>query len=173
MPILLCYCGGIDVCTKSETFTLPAAKALRAQEFLASPDFAPSITRIHIKKAQELRGKLEHWSVCNRASATETRHADRLLVTRDGLIDQRGSLGELKQAYIDFWGSLETMRIHLLTGTAISQSYSSSYSRVLSIQELLSSPESQLGLVWLGSDATPERCASVGYTNKNIFLLLF
>ena len=89
MPILLCYCGGIDVCTKSETFTLPAAKALRAQEFLASPDFAPSITRIHIKKAQELRGKLEHWSVCNRASATETRHADRLLVTRDGLIDQR------------------------------------------------------------------------------------
>ena len=157
---------GIDVCTESETFTLPAAKALRAQEFLASPDFDPSITRIHIKKIQELRGKLEHWSVCNRALATETRHVDRLLVTRDGLIGPKGSLTELKQAYIDFWDSLETMRIHLLTGTAISQSYSSSYSRVLSLEELLSFPDSQTRLVWLGSDATPERCASVDYTNK-------
>ena len=124
------------------------------------------MTRIPIEKIQELRGKLEHWRVRNRALATEARHIDRLLVTRNGVIDPRGSVRELKQAYVDFWDSLETLRIHLLTGTSISQSYCSSYSRVITIEELLSFPEVQARVVRLGSDATPARCAPVDYTNK-------
>ena len=58
------------------------------------------------------------------------------------------------------------MRIHLLTGTSLRQSYSSSYSRVLSLEELLSSPEVQTRVVWLGSDATPRQCGAVDYTNR-------
>ena len=58
------------------------------------------------------------------------------------------------------------MRIHLLTGTSLSQSYSSSYSRVLSLEELLSFPDVQTRVVWLGSDATPSQCSAVDYSNK-------
>ena len=124
------------------------------------------MTRIPLKRIQEIRGKMEHWSVCNRALSTEARHVGRLLVSRDGKVDPRGSLRELKQAYIDFWDSLETMRIHLLTGTSISQSYSSSYSRVLTLEELLSFPDVQPNVIWLGSDATPTQCSAVDYTDR-------
>ena len=163
---------GIEVCTVAETFTLPPAKTLRAQEFLASADFDPAITRLPIRKIQELRGRLEHWSVCNRALSTELRHADRLLVVTEGEITPKGSLRGLMQAYVDFWDSLETMRIHLLTGGSLSQSYTSSYSSVLSLEELLSFPGSQDRLIWLGPDATPSQCAAVDFTNKvfSVFL---
>ena len=80
---------GIEVCTVSDSFTLPPAKMLRAQEFLASPDFDPAMARIPLKKIQELRGKHEHWSVCNRALSTELKHDGRLLVVRDGLFRRK------------------------------------------------------------------------------------
>ena len=41
---------GIDVCAATETSALPPAKALRAQEFLASADFDAAVTRFPIKK---------------------------------------------------------------------------------------------------------------------------
>ena len=75
-------------------------------------------------------------------------------------------MGELKQTYVDFWYSIETMRIHLSTGTSLRHPYSSSYSRVLLLEELLSFPEVQTRVVWLGSDATPTQCGTADYTNR-------
>ena len=122
--------------------------------------------RIPLKRAQELRGKLKHWPVRNRSLATETKYADKLLGARAVVINPRGSLRELNQPYIVFWDSMETVRIHLLTGSSLSQSYSSSYSRVLTLEKLLSFPEVKTSLVWLGSDATPNQCDAVDFTNK-------
>ena len=166
---------GVEVCTASESFTLPPAKALRAQEFIAATDFDPAMTRIPLRRIQELRGKLGHWPACNRALSTELRHVDRLLVVREGLISPKGSLRELKQAYVDFWDSDETIRAHLLTGDSLSQAYTSAYSNVLSLEELLSFHESHDRLVWLGSDATPTQCSAVDYTHRvfNVFSYSF
>lgn len=156
---------GIGVCTVRETFTLHSAETLRAQERLASADFDPPMTRIPLKRAQELRGKLEHWSVRNIALATVTKYVGKLLVASAGVISPRGSLSELKKPIIDYWGSLETIRIHLLTGSSIRQSYSSSYPLVLALGELLSFPEVQTSLVWLGSDETPAQCDDVDFAD--------
>ena len=145
----------VEICAESGSFTLPPAKALRAQQFIAAAEFDPAMTRIPLKRIQEIRGKLEHRSICNRALSTELRHIDRLLVVREGVVSPKGSLRKLKQAYVDFWDSLGTIRVHLLTGDSLSQSYTTAYSNVLSLEELLSFPESRERLVWLGADATP------------------
>ena len=95
---------GIAVCAVNESFTLPPGKALRAQELIASPDFDPATTRIPLKKIQDLRGKLGHWSICNRALSAELRHIGLLLVAHDGIISPKGSPRELRKSLYRFLG---------------------------------------------------------------------
>ena len=155
---------GIVVSTEDETFTLPPEKIDRAREFLATCDYVPGATRIPLGKLQELRGKLEHWSICNQSLATETPYIDRLLRAKAGVLAPRGSLREVKQTYLDFWDCLECIRVQMSTGQYCCQSYVGAFSRVLSLGEILSSPEAQGRMVWLGSDATLSPCAAIDYT---------
>ena len=124
------------------------------------------MTLISIKQIQELRGQLEHWSVCNMELATEMRYIDKMLVARSGVISPPGPLSGLKKEYMDFRDSLETIRARLLTDGSMSQSYTSSYSRVLSPDELLSFPDIQTSIIWLGPDATPTQCDASDFTNR-------
>ena len=89
---------------------------------------------------------------------------DRLLRARSGVLAPRGPLREVKQTYIDFWDSLEYIRVQMSTGLYCVQSYVGAFSRVLSLDELLSSPLAQGRVVWLGSDATLTQCAALGYS---------
>ena len=54
---------GIVVCAESETFSMPSDKVGRAREFLATANYDPCVTRLDLRSLQELRGKLEQWSV--------------------------------------------------------------------------------------------------------------
>ena len=124
------------------------------------------MTLIPHREIQELRGQLEHWSVCNDALATEMRYTDKLLVARSGVISPQGTLGELNHPYIDFCDSLSTIRMRLLTDGPMGRSYTSSYSRVLSVDELLSIHGIQTSVIWLGSDDAPAQCGDVDLANR-------
>ena len=93
---------GIDVSTTENTFSLPNDKINKAESFLSTPEFGPRVTRIPSKALQELRGRVEFWSCCNSSLGVEMRFIDRLLVSQSGIINPKGSLREIKQAYIDF-----------------------------------------------------------------------
>ena len=152
------------VSADDETFTLPPEKIDRAREFPASCDYDPGATRIPLGELQELRGKLEHRPICNQSLATETPYIDRLLRAKAGALAPRGSLREVKQIYLYFWGCLECIRVQMCTGQYCSQSYVGAFSRVLSLGAILSAPEAQGRVVWLGSDATLSQCAAIDYT---------
>ena len=53
----------VEVCDESGTSSLPPAKTLRADEFLASCDFDHTVKRISLKEIQEFRAKVDHWSL--------------------------------------------------------------------------------------------------------------
>ena len=154
------------MCTHSETSPLPPEKIDRAREFLAAIDYDPGVTRIDLERLQELRGKLGHWSICNASLAPETPNADRLLMFKNGLTAPRGSLRQIKQAYFDFWDSMEYIRVQMDTGSHGAMSYTGAFSRVLSLGELLSLPQSHNRIVWLGSDATLTQCAAIDHNDK-------
>ena len=155
---------GIIVRTDAETFSLPPCKIYRAREFLATIDYDPGVTRIPLKKLQELRGKLGRWSGCNASLACETLHIDRLIRFKDGLPSPKESLRQVKQAYVDFRDSLEYIRVQMETGDYKAQSYTGASSRVLSLGDLLSLPQPHDKLVWVGSDATLTQCAAADHS---------
>ena len=126
---------GIIVSTSGNTFALPREKIDRAKEFVMLPVFGPCITRIPLKRLQELRGRVEHWSNCNMSLGHEVRFIDRLLVSRSGITCHKGSSREIKQAYIDFWTCLETIRAHMATDTYWSQSYKTDFTGALPLDE--------------------------------------
>ena len=70
---------GIEVGTRSGTFSLPSSNVERAREFLASPEFGPGHTRVQLKRLQELRGKMEHWAPRNSPIRHEMDGVGRLL----------------------------------------------------------------------------------------------
>lgn len=94
-----------------------------------------------------MRGKLEHWSVRNASIACETPHIDQLLRFKDGLPSPKGSLRQAQQDYLDFWDIMGYIRPQMATGDYSSQSYTGSFARVRSLEELLSRPESHGRLV--------------------------
>ena len=154
------------VCADSATFSLPNLKIDRAMEFSATGDYDPVVTRIPLRKLQELRGKLGHWSVRNQSMAAEAPFIGRLLRSRKGVISPQGAPAGGKQIYLDSWDSLDYIRIQMSTGGYFSQSYVGAFSRVLSLGELLSCPSSHGRAVWVGSDATLTQCAAVYYTAR-------
>ena len=156
---------GIDVDTKTGTFTLPECKVERAREFLASPTFDPGNTRIELKRLQELRGKLEHWALCNTAVRPEMAVVDRLLAKYENVACPKGEPREMKQAYLEFWESIECLRINLSTPEVPGVAYTAPFHSVLALDELLSFDSVLSSVVWLGSDATPTTCASVDHTH--------
>ena len=156
---------GIVVSTTENTSTLPSEKIDRAKEFSMLPVFDPCITRIPLKRLQELRGRVEPWSNCNVSLGPEMRFIDRLLVSRSGITCPKGSLREIKQAYVDFWTCLETIRAHMVTDTYWSQSYTTDFTGALSLDEQLYRPGAKDRLVWVGPDATLIQCAAVDYTS--------
>ena len=103
--------------------SLPMGKIDRAREFLATTDYEAGVTRVSLKRLQELPGNLEQWSLRNASLACETPHIDRLLRFKEGLPSPKGSVRLAKQAYIDFWDSLEYIRVQMSTGVYGAQSY--------------------------------------------------
>ena len=93
------------------------------------------------------------------------RFVDRLLVSRSGITFPKGSTREIKQAYIDFWTCLETIRVHMATDNYWSQSYTTDFAGALTLGEQLSRPGARGRLVWDGSDATLHQCAAVDYAS--------
>lgn len=121
-------------------FPFPPDKVGRAREFSAIGDYDPGTSRIPLKILQEIRGKLEHWSIRNQSLATESPNVDRLLRTKSGVLPPRGPLREIKQIYIDFRDSLEYIRVQMSTGDYCIQSYVGAFSRVLTLDEILPPP---------------------------------
>ena len=158
---------GVTICTRSETFSPPEEKIDRAREFLATIDYDHGVARIELKRLQELRVELEHWSVCDASVAFGDPHVGRLLRFKGVFPAPQGSLRQIKQAYLDFWDSLEYIRAQMSTGSYNAQSHTGSSHRVLSLDELLSLPQSQDKLVWLGSGATLTQCSAIDH-NDNI-----
>ena len=72
---------------------------------------------------------------------------------------------EVRQAYLDFWTSVETIRIHMSTASYWSNTYTTDMAGALSLEERLSFPDVGEKLVWVGSDSTMTQCAAVDYTN--------
>ena len=67
---------------------------------------------------------------------------------------------QIKQAYVDFRGSVECIRAQMSTGEYGAQSYTGAFSRALSLGEFPSPPHTQGRLSWLGPDATLTQCAA-------------
>lgn len=86
------------------------------REFLATIDYAPGVTRIPIKRLQELRCNRELWSLCKAALSRETPRVGRLLRFKDGLPAQKGSIHQVGHDYLDFGGSLEYIRVQMAAG---------------------------------------------------------
>ena len=131
-----------------------------------APVLGPCITRIPLKRLQELRGSVEHWSNCNMSLGHEMRFIDRSLAPRSGITRPKASSREIKQAYIDFWTFLEIIRAHMATDTYWSQSYRTDFTVALTLDEQLSRPGARGRLVWAGSDATMHQCDAVDYTSR-------
>ena len=131
-----------------------------------SYEYDPCVTRIPLKQLHELRGRVEHWSNCNSALGAEMRFIDKMLVSRSGMSTPKGHKREIKQAFIDFWTSVETIRAHMATDDYWSQSYNADFIGALSLDEQLSSPDAWDRLVWVGSDATMTQCAAVDYAYR-------
>ena len=106
---------GVDVDTSDGTFTLPDTKIGRAVEFLASSELDSGNTRIQLTKLQQLRGEMEHWSLRNAAIRPEFAAVDRLLVNYHEGGQPKGTAKEMKQTYLEFWESAESMRASLAT----------------------------------------------------------
>ena len=81
---------GLTMCNETETVSLPMDKLEKAQEFLANPQFDPGVTRIELGLLQELRGKSEHWSLCNSSLSPELHVIDRLLCSYQGRSRPKG-----------------------------------------------------------------------------------
>ena len=69
----------------------------------------------------------------------------------------------MKQAYLDFWGSMEYILVQMATGNYRFQSYTGAFARVLTLGKLLSLPQSHDRLVWIGSEATLAQCAAIDH----------
>ena len=77
---------GITISTGNNTFSSPDAKIGRSGELLTPPVSDPCIARIPLRKLQELRGMLAHWSNCNVAIGAEMGFIDKLAVSRSGVV---------------------------------------------------------------------------------------
>ena len=157
---------GVLICTESNTSTLPQGKIERSEEFLSSPDCDPGVTRIPIHSFQELRGRVEYWSSRNAALGVEMEFIDRLSVSRSGVCAPKGSMREVRQAYWDFWSSVETISVHMSTASYWGNTSTADMAGALSLEERLSFPDVGEKLAWTGSDATMTQCAAVDYTNS-------
>lgn len=71
---------------------------------------------------------------------TEMRVVDRLLVSLSGVVFPKGSVREIKQAYIDFRTCLGTIRVHMATGDYRSQSYTADFTGARTLDEQLPIP---------------------------------
>ena len=122
----------------SGPFAPPGAKIDRSAEFLASCEFGPGRTRIQLRKLHEVRGEMEHWSLCNSATRPEPNVADRLMVNHRNEGFPKGSTVEAKQTYLEFRESVESMRANLPTPEKWIVSYTTSLLNVLPSDERLS-----------------------------------
>ena len=156
---------GLNVCAESETISLPSDKLHRAQEFLTNQHFDPGVARIPLNLIQELRGKAEHWSLCNSSLGPELHGVDRMLRSYRGMSRPRGDLAELKQSYFDFWDTLEIFRINTSDPNWRSVTYRSSFVNVLSLPERMSFNEQRYNTIWVVSDATINRYAAVNHSH--------
>ena len=83
-------------------------KIFRAREFLAQSRFDLGVARIPLRTLQELRGKAEHWSLCNRALGPELHVIDKIFRSKQGHSAPKGDSAAAKQIYFEF---RETMKI--------------------------------------------------------------
>ena len=119
------------------------------------------ITRISLSRIQKLSGKQELWSVCNGSLGFEQPQLGILLRLKGGIPGPNGSERQIKQAYVDFRGSVEYIRAQMSTGEYGEQPYTGSFPRVRSMGEFLSTPHTQGRCSWLGPDAALTLCAAV------------
>ena len=99
----------------------------RSKEFSSTADFGPCVMRISLRKLQELRGRAKRWSHCNASLGAEMGPIDKLLVLKLGMAIPKGSIREIKQTYIDFWTSVETIRANMDTEGYWGQAYTAPF----------------------------------------------
>ena len=157
---------GLLLCTESETLSLPEPKLTNAREFLAQSYFDPGVTRIPLGVIQELRGKAEHWCLCNESLGPELHVIDKLLCSYRGLSQPKGDEATVKQIYFDFWDTMETIRVNMSDPRWWSTTYTTSFQNILTLQERLSFQSTRSSMMWVGSDATLHNCAAVNHTLK-------
>ena len=109
---------------------------------------------------------MEFWGSCLLHLRTEMAPVEKLLANHNGVANPKGTSTEIKNAFREFWESVELMRT--LFGSSFSEytSFTSSFTGALSLEEQLSFHHCREGLVWIGSDATLEVCATVDFSNK-------
>ena len=104
--------------TEAGAFSLPDAEIDRAIEFLASPDFGPGITRIPMRKLQDLREKVEHWAMYSMAIRLELIVVDVMLVTYQSEVAPKGPESEAKRCYLEFCETIEAVGVNSLAPDA-------------------------------------------------------
>ena len=109
---------------------------------------------------------MEQWALCNSAVRPELAVVDRLLAKYDHAACPKGDHRSMKQAYVEFWEMIESLRVNLSTPGDWSAAYTSTSLNVLTIEERLSFADIRHSVIWIGSDATPTACASVGHFRK-------
>ena len=157
---------GIHVDTQSEVVALPPDKILKAQLLLSNPLFDAGITRLAINLIQKLRGKMEFWSSRCHHIRTECNVVDRILSSKNGYSFHRGHSVQAKRAFAEFWGSVGYLRSLFGSPGNLNAPFRSSFLNVLSIAEQLSFQETRRNLIWIGSDATMDKCGSIDFFHK-------
>ena len=157
---------GINVDTKREIVSLPEDKILKAQLLLANPLFDSGVTRLPLNLIQKLRGKMEFWSCCCHHIKTECPAVDKMLSSKNGYSFPRGNSSLAKKAFAEFWESVEFLRILLGSSEDVTASFNSSFPNVLTLPEQLSFQETRQKIVWIGPDATMDRCGAIDFTHK-------
>ena len=71
-----------------------------------------------------------------------------------------------KQAYVEFWEAVGSMRANLLTADDWETSYSATFFSALTLEERLSFSHIAESVIWIGIEAKPTTCAAADHRNR-------
>ena len=115
---------------------------------------------------QKMRGKMEFRSSCCQHIKIECPVVDKMLSSKNGYSFPKGNSYQAKKSFAEFWETIEFLRALLGSPDDMTETSQSSFLNVLTISEQLSFQETRRNIVWIGSDATMERCGAIDFSAK-------
>ena len=108
---------------------------------------------------------MEFRSCCRHHIRTECPVVDKMLSSKNGYSFPRGNSYRSKKAFVEFWETVEFLRVLLGSPDDLAASFHSSFLNVLPLPEQLSFQGTRREIIWIGSDATLGRFGAIDFTH--------